>query len=118
MCEWCGNTTKREWDFCLSCKTSINKKDEIYFTECEECDEEYDNRERKTCPECHKADPIPQVDKPDWAPVIEQAKEYMESVCSGDYEYDWDDIEHYIFESVMEAVYGDDFFERFNNNTE
>lgn len=50
-----------------------------------------------------------------WAKVIVMAEDIVNRVASGDYHEDNDDA-HYMWEEVMTALYGNDFFEWFNKN--
>lgn len=58
----------------------------------------------------------PQVkDNPKWAKVIVMAEDIVNRVAAGEYSEDNDDA-HYMWEQVMETLYGEDFFEWFNKN--
>jgi len=51
------------------------------------------------------------IKNPDLSGVIEQVKEYMKEVSKG---YVDDDTEHYLFEAVLEAFYGENVWEWHN----
>ena len=52
------------------------------------------------------------VENPDWTEVIRQAKEYAENHAK--HKTDSDD-EHYMFEEVMKAVFGANYFDWHNS---
>lgn len=57
------------------------------------------------------------IENPDLSRVVSAAKDIVQNVVDGRYHEDNDD-DHYIFEAVMEALYGPDFWDWLNNNTE
>lgn len=52
------------------------------------------------------------IKNPDLSEVVIQLKELMKEVCTG---YVDDDTEHYLFEAILEAYYGKDVWEWYNN---
>ena len=64
-----------------------------------------------------KLEEIPQLlKKINWEPVITEAISRRDSVVNGDYHEDNDDA-HYLFETVMEAVFGKYYFDWENEET-
>lgn len=59
----------------------------------------------------------PMVSDPDWSGVIATAKSVVDEILNGSYHEDNDD-KHYMYEEAMQAVYGKDFFDWMNANTE
>jgi hypothetical protein len=45
-----------------------------------------------------------------------ECQEYIDSIADGSYHED-SDIEHYLFEAALEAIYGKDIFNYINENT-
>lgn len=61
--------------------------------------------------------PTPTIQKDiDWSNVIKQAEDIRDEVVNGEYHED-NDNDHYLYEAVMEAVFGKDFFKWFNKNS-
>lgn len=56
------------------------------------------------------------VENPDWAGVISLAKKTIENVNNNGYL--GKDMEHYAYEEVMKAVYGNNIFDWINKNTD
>lgn len=52
----------------------------------------------------------------DWSEVMSQAAAEVEAITSGEYNEDEDD-KQYMYEAVMTAIYGSDYFEWANKNT-
>jgi len=61
--------------------------------------------------------PTPTIqDDIDWSKVIAYAKSEVDEVLNGEYHEDNDNA-HYMWEAVMETVFGEDFFKWYNKNT-
>lgn len=56
------------------------------------------------------------IENPDWTKVISYAKSEVDDVIKGEYHEDNDNA-YYMWEAVMETVFGKDFFKWFNSNT-
>lgn len=54
---------------------------------------------------------------PDWSGVISQTEETINDIVAGTYHSDRDD-KQYLWEEVMKALYGRDFFNWFNKNVD
>ena len=52
----------------------------------------------------------------DWSGVVAQAREHVNGIDAGTTSDDNDDLE-YLFEEVMKALYGDDYFTWENSKT-
>jgi hypothetical protein len=52
----------------------------------------------------------------DWSKVIANAKSEVDEVLNGEYHEDNDNAQ-YMWEEVMETVFGKDFFKWYNKNT-
>jgi len=57
------------------------------------------------------------IEIPDLSTLISQAKDIVQEVVDGTWHEDNDDA-HYMYEAVMEALYGEKFWNWFNDNTE
>jgi len=79
------------------------------FTEEELINELEKRKLNKTRPQLKK-------DNIDLSGVISQAEHIINSVVNDTY-YEENDNPQFIYEAVMTALYGDDFFEWFNKNT-
>ena len=70
--------------------------------------EEIERRDRR-----RKDRPI-QVKDPDFGPAVKYAEELMNDIEKGEVN---DDAQHYVYETVMEAVYGKDVWNWINENS-
>ena len=57
-----------------------------------------------------------QLNEINWSNVIDLAQGEVDVVASGDYFEDSDDTSHFIYEEVMKAIFGDDYFEWMNKH--
>lgn len=77
----------------------------------------HDSIFRQPSKESEEELPTPTVqDDIDWSEVIENAKSEVEEVLNGEYHEDNDNTQ-YMYEAVMQAVYGKDYFKWLNQNT-
>ena len=56
------------------------------------------------------------LDRPDWAPLIKLCEQQLDDVQAGE-STDDSDLDHYIYEEALIAVYGPDIFTWMNERT-
>jgi len=76
---------------------------------------EYSIEELKSEIERREQDNIPKpISAPDWSPVIETCVSHITEIANGDYDTDG---KHWVYESAMEAVFGESVWTWINSNT-
>lgn len=78
--------------------------DSIGFKFCKDCGRKIEQKERVV---------VVPMDNIDWTALLALCKDYVDYSISDDYHED-NDYKHYIFETALETIYGEDVFKKLN----